>query len=43
MGNPARPDYKISTFLKVLSAIGVHVEFHDLGKKSNHTDDISQN
>lgn len=35
MGNTARPDYKISTFIKVLSIIGVHLEFHDINNKSN--------
>jgi DNA-binding phage protein len=35
MGKTARPDYKISTFLKVISVIGVHIEFHDINDKSN--------
>jgi DNA-binding phage protein len=35
MGNTPRPDYKISTFIKILSLIGVHIEFHDLAKRSN--------
>ncbi|QLE02869.1 hypothetical protein HX109_15320 [Galbibacter sp. BG1] len=35
MGNPKRPNYQISSFIKVLFVIGVHLEFHDLGKKSN--------
>lgn len=40
MGNTPRPDYSISTFLKVLSLIGVHLEFHDLAQKSNLDLDI---
>jgi DNA-binding phage protein len=35
MGKTARPDYRISTFIKVLSVIGVHLEFHDLSERSN--------
>ena len=35
MGETARPDYKISTFIKVLGQIGIHLEFHDLNNKSN--------
>lgn len=36
MGNTPRPNYSISTFINVLSLIGVHLEFHDLAKRSNH-------
>lgn len=35
MGNTPRPNYSISTFINVLSQIGVHLEFNDLGKRSN--------
>lgn len=35
MGKVARPNYSIDTFLEVLGAIGIHMEFHDLQKKSN--------
>ena len=34
MGNTPRPDYKISTLIKISSLIGVHIEFHDLAKRS---------
>ncbi|WP_445458446.1 hypothetical protein [Flavobacterium sp. HNIBRBA15423] len=44
MGKTPRPDYSITTFLKVLSLIGVHIEFHDLSEKSNlDLDKTSQN
>ena len=45
MGKTPRPDYQISTFLKILSIIGVHLEFHDLAKKSIHDmgEGLSQN
>ncbi len=35
MGKVARPNYTIDTFIEVLGAIVVHLEFHDLQKKSN--------
>jgi len=35
MGNVQRPNYTIDTFIEVLGAVGVHMEFHDLGQKSN--------
>ena len=35
MGNVKRPNYSIETFIEVLGAIGVHLELHDLGQKSN--------
>ena len=35
MGKTPRPNYSISTFINVLSQIGVHLEFHDLAKRSN--------
>lgn len=35
MGNPQRPNYSIETFVKVLSILQVHLEFHDLKEKSN--------
>jgi hypothetical protein len=35
MGNVQRPDYKISSLLKVVHEIGVHLEFHDLQKRNN--------
>ena len=35
MGNVARPNYTIETFVEVLGAIGIHMELHDLRKKSN--------
>lgn len=35
IGKVARPNYSIETFLKVLSAIGINLEFHDLAQKSN--------
>jgi len=35
MGKVEKPDYKISTFIHALSLIGVHLEFHDLAKRSN--------
>lgn len=35
MGAVQRPDYQFSTFIKVLSAVGVHLELHDLSEKSN--------
>lgn len=35
MGNTPRPDYQISTFIKVISFVGVHLEFHDLNDRSN--------
>jgi len=44
MGKVARPNYTIETFIEVLGAIGVHMEFHDLQKKSNlDLDKTSQN
>lgn len=35
MGNVARPNYTIETFVEVLGAIGIHLELHDLSEKSN--------
>jgi hypothetical protein len=35
IGNTPRPNYSIETFLDVISIIGIHLEFHDLQKKSN--------
>lgn len=35
MGTTPRPNYSISTFINVLSKIGVHLELHDLSKRSN--------
>lgn len=35
MGNVARPNYTIETFVEVLGVIGIHMELHDLSKRSN--------
>jgi DNA-binding phage protein len=35
MGKVSRPNYTIDTFIEVLGAIGIHLELHDLSKKSN--------
>lgn len=34
-GKNYKPNYSINTFLEVCGEIGVHIEFHDLRKKSN--------
>jgi DNA-binding phage protein len=44
MGNVARPNYTIETFIEVLGAIGIHLELHDLSQKSNlNLDKTGQN
>lgn len=44
MGKVTRPNYTIDTFIEVLGAIGIHLELHDLQKKSNlDLDKKSQN
>lgn len=35
MGSPARPNYTIETFVKVLGILDVHIEFHDKHERSN--------
>ena len=35
MGKVSRPNYTIDTFIEVLGAIGIHLELHDLSKKTN--------
>ena len=35
IGNHKNSNYTIESFIEVLGAIGVHLEFHDLQQKSN--------
>lgn len=35
MGKVSRPNYSIDSFIEVIGAIGIHLEPHDLAKRSN--------
>ena len=35
MGKVMRPNYTIDSFIEILGAIGVHLEFYDLSERSN--------